>query len=405
MISNMKTIAVIAEFNPFHAGHAWFLQEVRRRSAADHVLAVMSGDYVQRGEPAVFDKYTRTEMALLCGADLVLELPAAASCGSAQRFAEGAVGIIDRLGAVSELWFGSEEGELEPFLKASARLDCESPAYRAALKQALADGASFPAAREHALAESLHCGFPASVISQPNNILGLEYCLALRKYGSSVQPHTLRRKGSPFHCDTIQEEGFASAAAIRSCIYDDQPFCSYAEKVPEILRSVYENTLQESAPVFADDFSGMLLYQLQKETAESLCQYLDLPSDLANRMIRLRDSFVSFTAFAELLKTKNRTLSQVRRALLHVLLGITDSDLKQALQPDHVRVLGFASNASALLSSIQKKGQIALVSKASALSSFSSDRDVFASRLYESVRAVKAGVPATDEFRRGVITF
>ena len=149
----------------------------------------------------------------------------------------------------------------------------------------------------------------------------------------------------------------------------------------------------------------MLLYQLYRETPESLAAYLDVPEDLANRIINLRGEFRSFSGFAELLKTKNRTLTHVRRALLHILLGITAADLDSALNPSYVRVLGFSAAGSALLSSIQEKGQIALVSKASALSSFPSERDVFASRLYESVRSMKAGKTATDEFRRPVITF
>lgn len=406
----MKTAAVIVELNPCHAGHAYFLNEVRRRSDSDCLVAVMSGDFVQRGEPAVFDKYIRTEMALLCGADLVLELPAAAACGSAQRFAEGAAALLDRLNVIDELWFGSEAGSVAPFLSLSKELQQESSLYREALKRALADGSTFPAAREYALACTVS-GRPSSelpadsgFLSHPNDILALEYCLALQKAGSPIQPRTLLRSGSPYHRETLPEKGFASATAIRRSILEGQPLSSYASLLPESLSPLYKNVLQTSAPVCADDFSLMLLYQLRKESSESLCRYLDLPEDLANRILRLLDDYTSFSSFAQQLKTKNRTLTQVRRALLHILLGITPEDLEKALHPEYARVLGFSKAGASLLSCIQEKGQIALVSKASALSSYPSERDVFASRLYESVRSVKAGIPATDEFRRPVIT-
>ena len=406
----MKTAAVIIELNPCHAGHAYFLKEVRLRSGADCIAAVMSGDFVQRDEPAVFDKYVRTKMALSCGADLVMELPAAAACGSAQRFAEGAASILNRLNIIDELWFGSESGTLEPFLAASDLLAQESSEFRASLKEGLSEGLSFPAARDCALADAaskLYGSGPSTCynsLSQPNDILGLEYCLALRRSGSSIQPCTLPRSGSPYNSESLPRNGFASATAVRRHILNRNPLSSYASMLPEQLLPLYENTLQTSVPVCADDFSSMLLYQLRKETPESLCRYLDLSEDLANRIIHLLDDFSSFSSFAQQLKTKNRTLTQVRRALLHVLLGITSSDLHNALKPSYVRVLGFSAAGSALLSSIQERGQITLVSKASALSSFSSERDVFTSRLYESVRSVKAGAPATDEFRRPVIT-
>ena len=382
------------------------MREVRRRSGADHLIVIMSGDFVQRGEPAVFDKYCRTEMALSCGADLVLELPAAASCGSAQRFAEGAVSILEHLGAVDELWFGSEAGDIMPLLSAAGQLGMESDTFRAELKDALSKGLSFPAAREQALSKNglSDSGRISGLLSAPNNILGLEYCLALNKYSSRMQPHTLPREGSSYSSLSMPDKGYASAAAVRRAVFDGRPLSSFAPYLPAAALPVYEKIFQESVPVCADDFSDMLLYQLQKEDAGNLSGYLDVSEDLANRIVNLRCRFASFSSFAALLKTKNRTLTQVRRALLHVLLGIRSADMEQVLQAPYVRVLGFSRSASPLLSLIQERGQTALVTKASALSSYPSGRDVFASRLYESVRSVKAGVPAVDEFRRPVLT-
>ena len=151
----MKTAAVIAEYNPFHNGHAWQLSKIRELASPDYIVVVLSGDYVQRGTPAILDKYSRAEMALRCGADLVLELPLAASCGSAQRFAEGAAAILDGLGAVDELWFGSEAGTEAPFLTLPDILLEEPESYQRALKDALRNGISIPAARLQALEQYL----------------------------------------------------------------------------------------------------------------------------------------------------------------------------------------------------------------------------------------------------------
>lgn len=215
----MRTAAVIAEYNPFHNGHAYMLQEVRRLSGADFLLVVMSGDFVQRGTPAVFDKYTRTEMALAGGADLVLELPLAASCGSAPRFAEGAVRLLDSLGVVDELWFGSECGSMRYFHMLSGILSEEPEEYRALLRTNLASGMSFPKARAGALRGFLPDSCPeaelSEMISSPNNILGLEYCVALTKLHSKIRPCTIRRRGAGYHdTDAGSGEEFPSASAV-----------------------------------------------------------------------------------------------------------------------------------------------------------------------------------------------
>lgn len=400
----MKTIAIIAELNPLHNGHARLFEEARRQSGADTVLVLMSGDFVQRGEPALFDRFERTRMALLAGADLVLELPAAVSCGSAQRFAEGAVAILDRLQTVDELWFGSESGDTACFLETAELLAEEPPAFSDMLRSSLSEGLSFPAAREQALSA---CGVSEKALSllrHPNNILGLEYCLALTRVSSQIRPHTVERKGAGHHDPGLSGGSFSSAASIRAHILSGRPFSELSGQIPPALHEQYRSLLSSSAPVCADDLSDMLLYQLLKETRLSLGRYLDVPDDLAGRILQMLPDYTGFTGFCTLLKTKERTYTQISRALLHILLGITQEDLRQALHPEFVRMLGFSGNAQPLLAGIRRKGQIRLVSKASVLSDLSYGTDLFAARLYESVRSRKSGTPFQDDFRRPVIT-
>ena len=185
----MKTIGIIAEFNPFHKGHEYFINEAKRLSGADSVVIVMSGDYVQRGEPAVWDKFTRAKHALLGGADLVLELPCVYATGSARDFAYGAVSILNKLNVIDELWFGSEAGDTAVFDMLSDVLSNEPEGYSEALKSKLRSGFSFPKARCEALISyvfstvrqpSVTEDFLRSFLNSPNNILGLEYCIALK---------------------------------------------------------------------------------------------------------------------------------------------------------------------------------------------------------------------------------
>ena len=449
-----KTIAVIAEFNPLHMGHAWFLSEARRLAGAGNVIVLMSGDFVQRGEPAILDKYTRAEMALLSGADLVLELPAACAASGARRFAEGAAVILNALGCVDELWFGSEAGRIEPFLALTEQLADESPAFSASLQAHLAAGLSFPAARAAALTEVqdreqnkgtvpssvtqdsgdvLLCGTSVSdFLSRPNNILGLEYTLALARSGARIRPRTLVRAGSGYHDESLHGS-LASATALRrallSCPGGDaaaggteanakasnrsgdpgeklltDPEAALAAlkgQIPEAAEAPLAAALARSVLMTADDFSPMLHYQLLRENRESLCRYLDLPRDLASRIINLLPEFRSWTQFAALIKTRNITRSQADRALLHVLLSLTPENLAHAMHPAAARLLGFRKEALPLLSAIKKNGSLPLAAGAADLPDMTGD--LFASNLYEARCAALSGRPFVHEYSREVL--
>ena len=255
LFQHCKTVGIIAEYNPFHNGHAYQIREVRKQSGADYIIIVMSGDFVQRGRPALLDKYARARLALLGGADLVLELPCAAASGSAARFAQEAVRILDRLGVVQELWFGSEAGELAPLLEAAAVLAEEPPHFRNALRQSLRQGNSYPLARQKALeacsADGEKLAAP-ELLCLPNNILGIEYCTALKRLRSSVLPRTLKRVGSGYH-DRQASGSFASASALRLAVKTGNPEEAERQMPPEVF-SAFSRLLSREGWLELNDF-------------------------------------------------------------------------------------------------------------------------------------------------------
>ena len=380
----MKVTGIIAEYNPFHQGHAYHLSRARELTGADRILVVMGGNFMQRGEPAIIDKYTRTEMALRNGADLVLELPAASATGSAEYFAEGAVELLDASGVVNELCFGSELGELEPLEQAAELLLEEPEDYQELLRAELKKGKTFPEARETALSAFLP---EQSLLASPNNLLAIEYIKALKRRKSSIRPLTIQRLGS-YHGEDGQPAGaphtvsgnlpesFASASTIRCQLHTlekqivtscEQPtfgslMTALAKELPPSSFGLLKDVLLADRLVQAEDFSLPLHYRLMqaKEPLE-FSVYLDVSEELSRRIYSLRQEFTGWNAFLDLVRTRQYTRSRVSRALLHILLDIRQEEV---LPPTHLRVLGFRREASDLLSEIKKKSRLPLITKA-----------------------------------------
>ena len=380
----MKVTGIIAEYNPFHQGHAYHLSRARELTGADRILVVMGGNFMQRGEPAIIDKYTRTEMALRNGADLVLELPAASATGSAEYFAEGAVELLDASGVVTELCFGSELGELEPLEKAAELLLEEPEDYQELLRAELKKGRTFPEARETALSAFLP---EQNLLASPNNILAIEYIKALKRRKSPIRPLTIQRLGN-YHGEDGQPDGtlrtvsgnfpesFASASTIRCQLHtlekqietscEQLSFVSLmtalAKELPHSSFGLLKDVLLADHLVQAEDFSLPLHYRLMqaKEPLE-FSVYLDVSEELSRRIYSLRQEFTGWNAFLDLVRTRQYTRSRVSRALLHILLDIRQEEV---LPPTHLRVLGFRREASDLLSEIKKKSRLPLITKA-----------------------------------------
>lgn len=379
----MKTVGIISEYNPFHAGHAYHIQEAKRLSGADFAVVIMNGDFVQRGEPAVYDKYTRTRQALEGGADLVFELPVRFGISSAGDFALGGVLVLETLGFVDSLCFGSEIGELSPLLEAAAILQEEPAAFREQLNHSLRQGLSFPAARAHALSSTTE--FDAALLKEPNNILGIEYCLALRKLSSSIQPITIPRKGQGYH-EEQEESGtgktsFPSATSLRQKIY--------REGTP--------------AHLCLNDFSAAIGYALL--ATEELELIKDITPDLADRIVRFLPGYTEAESFVTQCRNPSLTTGRIRRCLLQCLFGLRDTDPSMP----YLRLLGLTKEASSLLAhrentSCQILSRLAVDCKglkpqAKALL----QQDLFASDLYRQTWCRKYNVDLPNEYQHSPI--
>lgn len=387
---------IIAEYNPFHNGHAYQLEQARLLTGCDFLVVVMSGDYVQRGAPAVFDKYTRARMALACGADLVLELPVACSCASAEFFASGAVSLLDGLGCVDFLCFGSESGDLQSLMEPARILAKESPVFQEALRRGLSLGLSFPAARKEAFRA---CASNPDILDLPNNILGIEYLKALLQRESSIKPVTIKRKGQGYH-DTLLDSGFASASGIRRFLKQEEAPLSalpaLKESLPDPVMEVLKDTLAHTLPVWEEDFSMLLRYELLRQSASDLTRYADISPDLGRRLKNCADKFSSFSEFVALVKTKDVTYTRITRALFHILLNLTGEDTRNSVAMPYARILGFRKDHSRILGLLKENSRIPIIPKAADYKTYLTpdlqplfEKDLFAANLYETIAAAK----------------
>ena len=411
----MKTVGLITEYNPFHNGHAYHIEKAKMVTGADRVIVVMSGDFVQRGAPAVMPKHLRAESALLSGASLIIELPVCFATGSAEYFAQGSISQLNRLGCIDSICFGSECGDLH-LLKEIAQILADEPIeYQTALKQALKEGASFPAARQEAL--NIYSDKYSEILASPNNILGIEYLKALAKIHSKMEPFTIKRIGAGYHDMDINGQ-FSSATAIRSDIYqltdvnsssESLPLTHIQTQVPSSCHELMKKNYQTRYPVKADDFSLLLKAKLLSETAGSLSHYLDMSPELANRILRLRNDYLSFEQFCDLLKTKELTRSRISRSFIHVLLGITNDWLTAMKAPaPYARILGFRRDHADLLGILKRTSDIPLItSPARAVLTDKAyqmlELDIYASDLYESVITDLYGTPFHNELTKQII--
>lgn len=387
---------IIAEYNPFHNGHAYQLEQARLLTGCDFLVVVMSGDYVQRGAPAVFDKYTRARMALACGADLVLELPVACSCASAEFFASGAVSLLDGLGCVDFLCFGSESGNLQSLMEPARILAKESPVFQEALRRGLSLGLSFPAARKEAFRA---CASNPDILDLPNNILGIEYLKALLQRESIIKPVTIKRKGQGYH-DTLLDSGFASASGIRRFLKQEEAPLSalpaLKESLPDPVMEVLKDTLAHTLPVWEEDFSMLLRYELLRQSASDLTRYADISPDLGRRLKNCADKFSSFSEFVALVKTKDVTYTRITRALFHILLNLTGEDTRNSVAMPYARILGFRKDHSRILGLLKENSRIPIIPKAADYKTYLTpdlqplfEKDLFAANLYETIAAAK----------------
>ncbi len=317
----MNVVGIIAEYNPFHKGHAYQIQKAKEQCGAEFAVVVMNGDFVQRGEPAIFDKYTRTKEALLGGADLIFELPVRFGLSSAGDFAMGGILALNALPFVTHLCFGTETGDLTPLLQAATFLCDEPDSYRTRVKHFVKQGILYPKARSLALAAE--SGLPTETWDSPNNILGLEYCVALQKLHSKIKPFTIRREGQGYHDnDTPALSDFPSATFLRK----------------QIRKAGEKENLSLS------DFSSLIGYSLF--TAKDLCRIKDITPDLSDRIRNELPKYREINEFVKTIKNPSLTTGRIKRSFFQCLFDI---EKEEPVMP-YLRVLGMKKEASSLLS-------------------------------------------------------
>ncbi len=429
----MKVNGIIAEYNPFHNGHLYQLNTAKKNTDADYTIIVMGGNFMQRGTPALLDKFLRAKMALLCGADLVLELPTYYATSSAEYFAMGGVTLLDKLGVVNHLCFGSECGEISILQKITKIFTDEPAEFVALLRQNLKEGRSFPTARTNALlAYDNTLAEYKDILSSPNNILGIEYCKALLRRGSTMEPVTVKRMGAAYHDTNLSTDALcisntvtccnpgsatdipaSSATAIRQAIMDDVDLTCLKNHMPEEAYTVLEDAFRNCKPVFANDFSSLLHYKLLQEQNKGYETFLDVTGELSDRIRNSLYDFKTLEDFCDLLKRKDMTHTRISRCLMHILLDMKTENMEQYRAMDYIpyaRVLGFRKESTPLLSAIKENSSIPLITKLADAEQILDEQaygmlqeDIRINQIYQSVLALKNGGTMANEYRVPIV--
>ncbi|WP_168122289.1 nucleotidyltransferase [Paenibacillus sp. HB172176] len=367
----MRAVGVIVEYNPFHNGHYYHLQQSRKITEAEAVVAVMSGHFLQRGEPAMADKWTRTRMALAGGCDLVIELPVAYATQAAEWFAYGAVSLLEATGAVDSFCFGTESGELAPLQIAAKLLAKEPPAFQALLREQLETGGSYPSAYSSAVASFLKdsgaeeaSGFP---FDRPNHTLGLHYLLAHERIGSVMRPYTIAREKSQYNQQTITDGRIASATALRKLLFEEQSLEELFSFVPDSTARILSQSWSEGwRPASWPSFMKPLLHRLLSCKPSELADHYEIAEGLEHRILNALPQLeqLQFEPLLAMLKTKRYTRTKLQRALTSVLLGHLKSDFtreKLAAGVQYIRVLGFTERGQALLKRMRSTASLPIL--------------------------------------------
>lgn len=370
----MKTIAIICEYNPFHRGHAAQIAVLRDRYPDCRIVCLMSGNFTQRGEPAILPLYDRAEMAIVCGADLVLELPQPWASGSAEYFAAGGVQIANRLGVIDMLAFGCETADMDLILHTAERLD--SPAFAHALAADSAPGEG-SAARIARVWRTLY-GDDGGLLSQPNNLLAVQYCLALRRQNSSIRPLAMLRIGSGYRETALTGE-LPSATAVRQAILSGTAPEELAAYLPPAAVSIIRRSMDAGrAPVAPAALAQAVLSYYRMADPDALAACASMRGGLNFRLCCAAHEAESWEAFQSLAATKVYTNSRIRRAVLHGMLGVKEADLTAA--PSCTLLLAANANGRAILAEIRRKEGIPVVTKPADLCRFASPRELMLRR-------------------------
>ncbi|EFU40181.1 hypothetical protein PVOR_23049 [Paenibacillus vortex V453] len=388
----MKTVGIVVEYNPLHHGHVLHYHKSKEVTGADAVVAVMSGPFLQRGEPAIAGKRARAEMALAMGVDLCIELPVTYAVQPAEWFAYGAVSILEATGVVDCLSFGSESGSLEQILPLSRLLANEPGEFRSKIEQHLQEGMNFPSAYGAAAAAVFGQSGPAvnplqELLTQPNNSLGLHYLIALNRLNSRIIPYTIPREQAQYHDPLPGSSSIASATAIRNIILSEglnaaRPY------IPEFTLEIMNREIQAGqAPIHWERFRQPLFQTLLTHTPAQLEDYLEVTEGLEHRVQRMLSQLENPTVEGLLgaLKTKRYTRTKLQRMLLHIMLNHDKGSMSPeelAKGPGYIRVLGFNETGRGLLKRMKKSATLPVIQKPTLLQHPQLERDLMAAAVY-----------------------
>lgn len=344
-------LGIVSEYNPFHNGHLLHLNYSKELTHADFTVAVMSGNFIQRGDVALVDKWSRAQMALEAGVDLVIELPVLYAISSAENFADGAVKILNSLQVVDYISFGSEVGDINALNDIASLLYKEPKEFSNIITTQLKSGLSYPKAREVALSLYLNNSQKyKEILENPNNILGIEYLKSLKKHKSAIRPLTIKRDYSDYNSDQVKN-GIASATAIRTMLKSKKNIKSV---VPEYSYTLLEQKIKTGE--FVKDLSTFekeIIYTLRKMSLQEIALLPDVSEGLENKIKKAANTCNTLSSLIEAIKSKRYTQTRIQRILLYALLGITQKDINISKKHiPYIRVLGFNKHGRRIISAI-----------------------------------------------------
>lgn len=375
----MNVLGIIAEYNPFHNGHLYHLKSALAKTDADYTVCVMSGNFIQRGEPALFNKFIRADMAVNCGVDLIVELPVYYSVSTAEKFAYAGVKLLNECGA-NYISFGCETADISPLISISNLLLNETYEYKNELKKQLNLGLSYPDARSKVISKLLNIS--SNITNQPNNILAIEYLKALSQINPIITPIPVERVDSNYY-DTDSKTNILSATGIREKLKHSEDVDIF---MPQSTLSLMKD------PVFLKDFEQLILFSLRKLSLSELKALPDVTEGLENRVLSAVISSSMLDELIDKIKTKRYPLTRIKRILISAMLGLSKEKLQlfdKSGGPQYIRILGCNEKGKELLSLISKKSNLPIITSVNKFLSTATDlqkemlhKDILATNIY-----------------------
>lgn len=410
----MKTLGIISEYNPFHNGHKYHIEAARQEFGAENIVCIMSGSFVQRGEPAMFNKWSRTKMALLNGADLVIELPFVYACQPAEIFSFGAVNILNNLGIIDGICFGSELGNAEPLKEIASLLIKEPEDFSMLVKQHLKGGNTYPRSISLALSDYYQGNeaISSSIWENPNNILGIEYIKSILQLKSPMLPYTIKRIANHYN-DIEISQSIASATAARH----ELKHFGFSEKLQTSLPHqsnaiIKEHIDKNRGPIYLDQFSDMLLYRIRLMSTAQIKNYISVQEGLEHRIKKAAEKASCINELIDAVKTKRYTRAFIQRILCHILMDLdweSTIAFKQLGTPSYARVLGFNDRGKQLLRTIIDNSTYPVINKVASFNPEDStlrrifEYDIRATNIYNLAYQNKAYKKAGEDYRTSPI--